>query len=198
MRYQMRRSDLISVGDSNGMIADEFECENGFESQIVVEQVGLELVLLQKLQQDDFHRYHGIPVADTVSSSSRERNVAARVSFGNIFGQKVVWIEEIGFLAPNISPSMERVDVEDESCTFWYHETLLDLEVLHGFSENNRTDRCDSQSLLDDTFHVLKFAERLERNFIICRVHFVNLLDESVLNVLMLRQKEKAVSGRCG
>lgn len=94
------------------MIADELECENSFEAQFVVDHVGGELVVSQQFEQNDFHWKRGVTMPNAVSPTGWKRNVTARMTLRDILWQKVVRIEEMSFLAPNILSPMQCVDVE--------------------------------------------------------------------------------------
>lgn len=171
------------------MFADQFECENGFESQIVVRELGRKFVFHQKLEENYFHRNHCVAVADTVPAAGGEGNVAAWMTLGDVLRQEVVGVEQIRFLAPDVSLTVQRVNVENESRAFGNHETLVDLKVLHRLAENHRANWRNPQGLLNDAFHVLKFSERLGCDFVVRAEHFADFLEQLVLDVLMLSQK---------
>lgn len=135
-------------------------------------------------------------MTDTVSSARRERNVTARMAFRNILWQEVVRIEKVSLGSPDVFPSMQRVNVEYERRALGNHKALLDLEIFHRLSEDDRSDRCNSKRLFNDSLHVLQLPKRLKSDFVIGRVHFIDFLDESILHVLMLRQKQKTMC--CG
>lgn len=111
------------------------------------------------------------------------------MTFGNIFRQKVIGIEHVGFVAPNVPLTMERVNVEHEKRPLRYDLSRFYFEVFHGFSEDYWSNGCNSQRLFNDSLHILKLSKRLGCNFIVFSEHLVYLLDKPVLNVLMLRQK---------
>lgn len=72
---------------------------------------------------------------------------------------------------------------------------ITNLIVFHRLAEDDRTNWRDSQGFLNHTLHVLKFPKRLERYLIVGSVHLTDFLDHSVLNVLVLSQKQKTVRG---
>lgn len=128
-------------------------------------------------------------MADTVSPAGGEGNVAAGMSLGDVFWQKVVGIEEVGLVAPDVSLTVQRVDVQNESRAFGNHETVVNFEVFHRLTENHRANWCNSQGFLNDAIHILEFSKRLRCDFIVRAVHFADFFEQLVLDVLMLCQK---------
>lgn len=128
-------------------------------------------------------------MADAVSPAGGEGNVAAGMALGDVFRQEVVGIEQVRLVTPDVSLTVKRVNVQNESRAFGNHETLVNLEVFHRFTENHRTNWCNPQGLLNDTLHILKFSKRFRCYFIVRGVYFADFLEQGVLDVLMLSQK---------
>lgn len=84
---------------------------------------------------------------------------------------------------------MQSINVENESRAFGNDESLVDLEVFHRLAENHRANWRNPQGLLNDALHVLKFPERLRRDFVVDAKNLADLLEQLVLDVLVLGQK---------
>lgn len=180
------------------MLTAQFQCEHGFESYIFVFYVGRKFVSFQQFEENNFHGNHCVAVADTIASARRKRNKTAGMTFCDIFWQKIVGIKNLSFFTPNVFAAMQCEYVQNECGSLWYNKTLLQLKIGHCLTKNDGSHRRNSQSLFNHTLHILQLIKRFTCYFVVVRSeNFVDFLDETILNVLMLRKKQNTVS-RCG
>lgn len=175
------------------MLLGHLQRDVPLEAQLLEPQVRAKPILAQHRRQHDLHRDPAVLDAHTVARPAAERHIGERMPGRHALRRKVLRIELIGALAPQIATAMHIVVAQNHQ-TAGGHDAVAQLRGRRALARQKRADRQQAHRLAHAHLQVVQLADQLQRG----RrrgavVHTLQFVDAALLDVGVHGQHEDDV-----